>query len=364
MEELLAQLRDLSGDNRSQLLEALGATGSSAAANGGSSRQQSSRNPDSFFHRKLRLFSGKFPVPNGEVDYVSWRMQVTQIQGDDEDTLSDVQLKRLILQSLQRPALDATRNTTGGSSEILTVLDTLYGSVADGQELLIQFFTTYQQEKEIASTYLQRLYLQVMDVADKGGITVGDVPGHLVRQFVRGSHDEILIHKLGLEETLDHPKGFAEVLLSIRKEEARRTEKRLRLKVGRVATQNVSPVASPKPERASAKPPSNKLSDDKQQIADLTSRLASMESMLQQHHASMPPPNSSLQLSELDSTPTRFSNSHCSRSRGKPWDKKNKKVRRTQFCYKCGQDGHYADKCVARKNPELVQQKLLSGSGN
>jgi len=356
MDDLLVQLRDLSADNRMHALAALGVAGSSAATvGGGSSQQHSSRSRDSFFYRKLRLFSGKVPVPNGEVDYVSWRMQVRQIEKEEDDRLSEAQLKRLIMQSLQRPALDSLRNTSGSVSEILTVLDTLYESVEDGQELLIKFFTTYQQEKEAASAYLQRIYLQVMDVADKGGIKVSEVSGYLVRQFVRGSHDDTLIQKLGLDDTEDSIPGFAELLLAIRKEEARRTEKRLRLKVGRVATQTSSPVKPPNTERALQ-------SEDKQQIAELTSRLEVMEIMLQQHHVPSPSHGHSESWRKQSPEAAATGREPSLGSGGSRW--KNKRTRRrTQFCYKCGLDGHYADKCTADKNPELVQQKLL-GSEN
>ena len=97
--------------------------------------------------------------------------------------------------------------------------------MVDSQELLTQYYSKYQVEKESASTYLQRLYLLATEVADKGGVTVGKIPDLLLRQFIRGSHDEILIQKLDLEELVDEPPSFAELLLSMRKEEARRTEK-------------------------------------------------------------------------------------------------------------------------------------------
>ena len=356
MDELLEQLRGLDTGDRNQALAALGIGRTPAIPENeaGNSqppgRQQNSNNrvgPPSMFYRKLRLFSGKLPVPHGEVDYVTWRMQVHQIQDDDEEEVSDGALKRLILQNLQRPALDSLRNSTGSASCMLEVLDTLYGSVEDGQELLIQFFTTYQEEKEITSTYLQRLYLQIMDVADKGGIVVSQVPSHLLRQFVRGSYDESVIHKLGLEEKLDDPPAFAELLLSIRKEEARRTEKRLRLKSGRVATQAISPPKSPKTEyRVESK--EGKL------IKELTSRLAVVEGQMQQHNTTSLHPDRS--GSQNNSTSSKCSDSSKSSD---VRNKYQKGTRRKQFCYRCGQDGHYADRCKNKKNPELVQQKLL-----
>ena len=125
------------------------------------------RSDPSYFIRKLRIFSGKSPVPAGEVEFETWRTQAKQLEDDDD--VSPAQKKRIILQSLFRPAMDAVKSVVGDYKEILTILDTLYGSVVDGQDLLIQFHTTYQHEKENNSDYLQRLYLLAMDVADKGG---------------------------------------------------------------------------------------------------------------------------------------------------------------------------------------------------
>jgi hypothetical protein len=119
----------------------------------------------SYFNRKLRLFSGKSPVPSGEVDFETWRLQVRQL--DNEPELDENQKRRIILQSLLRPALDSVA-TVATKVEILQILDNIYGSVVDGTELLLKFQTTYQNDKESCSSYLQRLYHMGIDIAEKG----------------------------------------------------------------------------------------------------------------------------------------------------------------------------------------------------
>ena len=47
------------------------------------------------------------------------------------------------------------------------------------------------------------------------------------RQFIWGSHNKILIQKLDLEDLVEDPPSFEELLLSMRKETVRRTEKML-----------------------------------------------------------------------------------------------------------------------------------------
>ena len=152
--------------------------------------------------RKLRLFSGKFPIPSGEVDFDTWRLLVRQLEEDPH--VSDTDKKTTILQNILRPALDAVKAVDGDYKVLVKVLDNVYGNVVDGAELLIQFHTSYQSEKESASSYLQRIYLLLMDTAEKGGVPLTEVSKFLLKQFIRGSSDDSLISKLKLDDKLDN----------------------------------------------------------------------------------------------------------------------------------------------------------------
>ena len=366
MDDLVQQLESLGTTDRIRILELLNPSAgdatntSSSTSTAHHSTERIVVTQQSLFNRKLRLFSGKHPVPSGEVDFETWRLQVCQISDDQDDALTGVHLRRVIIQSLQRPALDTVKSCTS-SSQILQILDNLYGSVEDGQELLIQYYTTYQMDKEQASSYLQRLYLLIMDVAEKGGVHIREVPQFLIRQFVRGSHDEVMINKMGFENQLEEPPNFAEALLAVRKEEARRTEKRLRLKsVGRVAV--VSTVAS---NTVSANP------EDKQLIRELQNRLALLENQVQlQQHRSFPKcpglPQSREKDSDEQSQCSGSTSSIPSRdSNHSKWKTRPPKRNKQCFCYSCGDDGHYANNCQKKPNAELVQFKLLQRySGN
>ena len=59
---------------------------------------------------------------------------------------------------------------------------------------------------------------------------VGEVSKYLMKQYVRGCRDEVLLQKLNLEQKMDSPPSFAMLLLDARKIEAKQTEKNLRLK--------------------------------------------------------------------------------------------------------------------------------------
>ena len=287
------------------------------------------------------------------MEFETWRLQVRQLVDEAEDDLSNKQIRRIIIQSLQRPALDTVKTHTGSTQQLLEILDNLYGSVVDSQELLIQYYSKYQVEKESASTYLQRLYLLATEVADKGGVTVGNIPELLLRQFIRGSHNEILIQKLDLEELVDEPPSFAELLLSMRKEEARRTEKRLRLKSsGRVATV-ASVVVNPECSK------SDHLVADQKEMTDLRTRLAELEAQVHQQHKSASNIPSCSRNSEPHQDPEGAVVSVPDKSRTFHMGKATNRSKRKCFCYRCGEDGHCANSCQKVPNPELVQQKLL-----
>lgn len=277
--------------------------------------------------RKLRLFSGKAPVPSGEVDFESWKLTALQLMEDE--SFSEEVKKITLVQALVRPALEIIRSiiSTTDSKGCLDLLDNVYGQVQDGHDLLVDFYITYQDQKESASTFLNRLYLKLVQVTEKGGLAVGEIPTVLLRQFIRGSQDDSFAQHLQLEAKFDDPPSFGKLLLDVRKEECRRTERRLRLKQTSV---NV-----------------------KAQTTEVgkTSHATDMEARVQQL---------TTELEKLKSE----------RSQTKPkWEQKGPKTDRTQgshnkkrnfFCYKCGVDGHKVDTCKKQSNPELVQQRLMS----
>jgi hypothetical protein len=182
--------------------------------------------------RRLRNFSGKKPTPSGEVDFGTWRLAALQII--DDRSVKEKEKKRMIQYSLLRPALDVVRELADASSKtVFDVLDAAFGVCVDGAELFVKFLSTYQNEKEDPSGYLQRLYINLLEVVDYGGLAKADMAGTLLKQFVRGCREEELLMRLRVED-LDPPPSFSELLLLVRKEEARRTDKKSRLKTSTV----------------------------------------------------------------------------------------------------------------------------------
>jgi len=296
MEDLIQSIDSLSREDRASLLQHLNMTPSPT---------QPASQP---FVRKLRTFSGKKPVPGGEVDFETWHLLVRQVVEDE--ALQETSKKRLVVSSLLRPALDIVSNIED-SANIVKTLETVYGNVVEGRELYIQFLSMIQKPKEAASDYLQRLYLALLEVVDQKGAKSEEVPKEILQQFIRGTHEETLCIKLKLEEQFEAPPEFSKLLLQIRKEETKRKQS---ASVHAVAAESASHETQ-----------------------------LQLEAQVQQLRK---------KVEQLEGTGT------VGKKRGKSCYTSSEQ-RKSFFCYNCGVDGHKCRTCRKSPNPSLVQRKLL-----
>lgn len=310
MEVLKETITGLSADDKAALQQFL------AASSPPPQQAQNEPHTQQPFIRKLRLFSGKSPVPAGEVDFESWYILADQVVSDN--TLQEGTKKRIVIASLQKPALDmiSSYNT---SKDIIDVLRTIFGSVKDGRELYIQFLSQMQSHKETASEYLQRLYVDLLEVVDREGIENDNMPKELLEQFLRGTTDETLVIKLKLEEKLTDPPKFPDLLMLMRKEEGKRSH----AKIARSAQSVVE-------EREDA------LTKLAAQMQQLSGKMDNMESKWKQENRNWK------QKKDPEHKKSNFS-----------------QTRPTCFCYNCGEIGHKSKSCRNSCNPQKVQEKLL-----
>lgn len=147
---------------------------------------------------RLRLFSGRCPRPNNEVDYETWRSNVELFLKDTKQP--DLHKSRRLLESLSAPAIDIVKHLTPESppSVYLEILDSAFGTVEDGDDLFAKYLNTMQNQGEEPSAYLQRLQTVLNTTFRRGGIFAGDLDRQLLKQFIRGCWDNNLISELQL----------------------------------------------------------------------------------------------------------------------------------------------------------------------
>lgn len=275
--------------------------------------------------RKIKNFSGSDKLGSGEVDFKHWRRAAIRIVEDQE--LSESRKRTVLLQSLTGLAEDAIDEHRNAAPRfMIDVLDKIFGSTADGRDMLADFFQVFQEPGQSSSQFLSKLYVKLTEIVERDGISIRALPENLIRQFVRGCSDEELITKLRLEDFVDDPPDFPTLVECIRKEEARRTERRLRLK--RVSrTNSCASVVEKKPDNTVPSNTSAKQDGEteklKERIRELEKERVQAESLVQR-------------VNILEESVSRRDN---------------------KFCFRCGNDGHMAWDCSAPPNRALVEEK-------
>lgn len=164
---------------------------------------------------RLKVFSGRIPRPSHEPDFDTWRASVDFVLNDQ--SLSDLHKTSKILDSLLPPASNAVKHISPHAltSHCLKLLESVYGSVEDGDELFAKFIGALQNQGEKPSTYLHRLHVMLSTAIRRGGIAETERNRCLLKQFCRGCWDNSLIADLQLEGKKDAPPSFAELVVLI-----------------------------------------------------------------------------------------------------------------------------------------------------
>ena len=279
--------------------------------------------------RKLRPFSGAKSPAAGELEYKWWRLQAVPIV--DDPFLRDSEKKRVIIDSLIGEALEisSTIKATDTSKTLLDLLDKHFGDVADGFELYSRFRSAIQESSETALDFLNRIYHLALRTVDAGGMKSADVKLEVLRQFESNCLDNDLLQSLNLRAKFDNPDDVPDLILSVRTEESRRREKKLRIKARTAKANAISAETS-------------KVDALQKQIEALTQQLQSSKLA-------------------MNSTPQQPAPQDSSRSRAKGKGQQQRKPG-FGFCFNCGVDGHRQGSCSAAPNPSLVHQKLCAST--
>lgn len=358
---------------------------------------------------RLKAFSGRSPRPSTEPDFDTWRASVDFLLNDV--SLSDLHKTRRILDSLLPPASDVVRHVGPDSSpaQCLELLESVYGSVEDGDELLVKFISALQDQGEKPSTYLHRLHVMLSATIRRGGVTEAERSRYLLKQFCRGCWDNSLIADLQLDGRKIAPPSYAELVVLIRTAEDKHSlkEERMRKHLGlnkhapvpvkfRTTTQQQSVYSSDVPDEPkdevqhhSSQKQKSKSNADKSEVDALKKEVAKLQTQismmktdpvrkektrhdenelyeLKQQVADLQAhfvPRVQEKYSEKSSASRNVNVKHRPRmmepemheSSRPTWNSTNRP--RPGYCFRCGEDGHLAVNCENDSNPSRVEEK-------
>lgn len=282
-------------------------------------------------YRKLRPFSGS-PSAKDEDSFDIW---VDQAEGQLEEwgaaSIGEVEKRRRISEALRPPASSIVRdlhvyNAQATAQEYISALDAAFGTTESGEEILLKFHDTTQQEHEKPSDFLMRVNAVLRRAIRKGGADPGRADYLRLQKFIRSVYDEMLLVSLRLRDCLPNPPSFINLLSQVRRYEEEVAHKRSRRPLkGRslqtMASSNGDSLTHP----------------------DLEDRMAKLEAQLSSRHDPPPP------LMDFTSLQAVSSNNMYPSQMPSP----------RFFCYKCGEDGHIRRSCQNPPNLTLVNQKLI-----
>ncbi|XP_073711543.1 uncharacterized protein [Misgurnus anguillicaudatus] len=330
-------------------------------------------------YRRLRTFSGVMPTPQGEEQLENWVEQARLM--NEECDCPEPEKKMRIMESVKGPALEILQavrfnNPSATSMDYIDILETTFGNPESGEELYFAFRMLCQHHNEKLSEFLRRLERVLNKVVQKGGLQSSAADKARLDQLIKGAtKSDIMILNLGLRYRRDSPPTFLELMNEIRLEEEHEAA-RCRLYPPKAVYAKSATVTS-----------DTELNDLKAEIRQLRAQVSelSTSSAMSRHlsTSTLLPVNVAAENAEdknvqaLKKEVVKLQKQisvmsvkpKCSpatepclqETQSRPWPQRPLTVRDPSdfFCYRCGEDGHYANKCASPDNYPKVIQKLL-----
>lgn len=323
-------------------------------------------NNDSSPFRRLRTFSGVTPTPPGEEQLENWIEQARLMI--EECDRPEREKKMRIMESVKGPALEilhAVRfnNPDATSTDYLDILENTFGTPETGEELYFAFRLLCQHPGETLSEFLRRMERVLNKVIQKSGLQSSTLDKARLDQLIKGAtRSDLMILNLRLRERRNNPPTFLQLLNEIRLEEEHEASRR-RLHPPKAVYAKSATIAI-----------DNEMKDLKAEIQELRAQVSELTA---------PTVNTPVESSEdksiqalkkevvklrkqvsVMSVKPKYSPAtvlHQDETKSKPLHQRTFTPRDSSdfFCYRCGEDGHFATKCAAPENYPKVIQKLL-----
>lgn len=301
----------------------------------------------------------------------------------EESDCSAKEKRRRIMESLKGPALGvvkAVRNTDPEVSpkQCLEAIESAFGSAETGEDLYFAFRLLQQQPKEKLSDFLRRLELSLTRVVQRGGLPPNRADRARVEQLLRGAvHSDIMLVQLKLRERRECPPSFLELLSEIRSEEEYESSRlKLNSSVRRVQAnadddsregeiQSLkSDIKELKAMFTAMTATNSQVSADKKET-ELMTKVPVTETCVDTEVAALKKQVKKLQ-NQLTSRKPRESDAPAAALKIEPIRQARSGVRQQtfsdsdgNFCYRCGETGHFSAKCRNPENQGKVIQKLI-----
>ncbi|XP_058494566.1 uncharacterized protein LOC131465683 [Solea solea] len=326
---------------------------------------------------RLRMFSGALPTLPGEEPFDHWLEQAWLMV--EETECSDREKRRRLIGSLKGPALEivkAVRHTNPDASpkECLEALESAFGSAESGDDLYFAFRLMQQQKGEKLSDFLRRLERSLAKVIQRGGLPASCMNRARLEQLLRGAiASDLMLIQLRLRERKASPPNFLQLLTEIRAEEEYETSrKKLSASVHQVhANQEVdirqaelqslkAEIKELKSLVASVVTQSTPVKEDNREATCISAlpgpenrqdaELAALKKQLKRLKQ-----KTSNKMTEQDAAVSTMEASKQVSNSSKGAPKKSEE----NFCYRCGESGHFATKCHNPENQAKVIRKLI-----
>ncbi|CAI5660481.1 unnamed protein product [Oreochromis niloticus] len=342
---------------------------------------------ESNLYRRFRIFSGVHPTPPGEDNLDSWLEQVKFMT--DEYECSDKEKRRRIIESLKGPALEIIQavrmsNPMANHMDYIQALESTFGTSESGEELYLTFRAMHQRQGECLSNFLLRLERSLNKVVQKGGLQVDEVNKARLEQLIKGATEsDFMLLQLGLRDKRSDPPTFLSLLKEIREEEEREAARqKLKKPAQRQHVHAVQVTSETDSKDCQQHDFQSEIQELKEKLKELNKQSHSTESShkktsREKKKEKTDTSNEVQQLrKEVKELKTQLSvmsvkPQHYAKERGhyskfkadfspksstfKPKSSKES----DNFCYRCGENGHFANKCTAPENAQKVIKKLI-----
>ena len=276
-------------------------------------------------YRKLRPFSGSSSASIKDED--CFDLWVDQAEGALQEWtaagLEETEKRRRISEALRPPASTIVRdlrlgNVQASADECIAALEAVFGTTESGEEILLKFHGMLHQEQEKPSQFLLRINSSLRRAVRKGGATPDKADYLRLQKFIRSLYDEMLLVSLRLRDMLSNPPSFIALLSQVRRYEEEVAQKRQRRPVKGRSLQALVDLPT--------EPQHNTVS------STMETRLTRLEHQLRDREVA------STNAFQMPRTTNKLPN----------------------FCFKCGDEGHFRRRCPNPPNLASVNQKLIS----